>query len=76
MVEQAIQNGRGKVRVGDAMWQVEGPDTPAGVRVKVVAASPTSARSDGFPRWLQDQSTNKSLILLAGRERKQQNHPM
>jgi inner membrane protein len=41
IVEQAIQNGRGKARVGDSMWQVEGPDTPAGVRVKVVAARGT-----------------------------------
>ena len=31
VVEQAIQNGRGKVRVGDTLWQAEGPDTPAGV---------------------------------------------
>ena len=28
MVEQAIQNGRGKVRVGDTLWQAEGPDAP------------------------------------------------
>ena len=26
VVEQAIQNGRGKVRVGDTLWQAEGPD--------------------------------------------------
>ena len=25
VVEQAIQNGRGKVRVGDTLWQAEGP---------------------------------------------------
>ena len=25
LVEQAIQNGRGKVRVGDTLWQAEGP---------------------------------------------------
>jgi inner membrane protein len=52
MVEQAIQNGRGKVRLGDSIWQVESPDThrtrtghapdtPAGVRVTVVAAGGT-----------------------------------
>jgi inner membrane protein len=41
IVEQAIQNGRGKARVGDSLWQVEGPDMPAGVRVRVVAAKGT-----------------------------------
>lgn len=38
VVEQAIQNGRGKVRVGDTLWAVEGPDTPAGGRVTVTGA--------------------------------------
>ena len=28
VVEQAIQNGRGKVRVGDTLWHAEGPDVP------------------------------------------------
>ena len=41
VVEQAIQNGRGKVRVGDTVWQAEGPDVPAGARVKVTAARGT-----------------------------------
>ena len=41
VVEQAIQNGRGKVRVGDTLWPVEGPDTPAGAEVRVVAANAT-----------------------------------
>jgi inner membrane protein len=38
VVEQAIQNGRGKVRVGDGVWAVEGPDAPAGARVTVIGA--------------------------------------
>jgi membrane protein implicated in regulation of membrane protease activity len=41
VVEQAIQNGRGKVRVGDSLWQAEGPDTAAGMRVRVTAAKGT-----------------------------------
>jgi len=41
VVEQAIQNGRGKVRVGDTLWAAEGPDTPAGTRVTVTAAKGT-----------------------------------
>ena len=41
VVEQAIQNGRGKVRVGDSVWQAEGPDAPAGARVKVTGTKGT-----------------------------------
>jgi membrane protein implicated in regulation of membrane protease activity len=41
VVEQAIQNGRGKVRVGDTLWQAEGPDAPVGTRVKVTATRGT-----------------------------------
>jgi len=41
VVEQAIQNGRGKVRVGDSTWVVEGPDAPAGARVTVTGAKGT-----------------------------------
>ena len=41
VVEQAIQNGRGKVRVGDSTWAVEGPDAPAGARVTVTGAKGT-----------------------------------
>jgi inner membrane protein len=41
VVEQAIANGRGKVRVGDTLWQVEGPDAAVGSRVRVTAAKGT-----------------------------------
>jgi membrane protein implicated in regulation of membrane protease activity len=41
VVEQAIQNGRGKVRVGDSIWAVEGPDAPAGASVTVTGARGT-----------------------------------
>jgi membrane protein implicated in regulation of membrane protease activity len=41
VVEQAIQNGRGKVRAGDTLWSVEGPDTPAGASVTVTGARGT-----------------------------------
>lgn len=36
VLEEAIANGRGKVKVGDALWTVEGPELPIGARVKVV----------------------------------------
>jgi membrane protein implicated in regulation of membrane protease activity len=41
VVEQAIQNGRGKVRIGDTLWAAEGPDTPAGLSVTVTGTKGT-----------------------------------
>lgn len=41
LVEEAIQGGRGKVRVGDGLWAAEGPDTPAGTRVTVTGTRGT-----------------------------------
>jgi inner membrane protein len=35
-LEKPIINGNGTVRIGDTVWRVAGPDTPAGTRVKVV----------------------------------------
>lgn len=35
VVAEAIANGRGKVRIGDSLWRVEGPDTAEGARVTV-----------------------------------------
>lgn len=35
-LDEAIINGVGKVKVGDGWWRAEGPDLPAGARVKVV----------------------------------------
>lgn len=36
---EPIENGRGRLQIGDAFWRVSGPDLPAGQRVKVVGAS-------------------------------------
>ena len=38
-LEEAIVNGIGRVRVGDSVWRAEGPDLPAGDRVKVTGVS-------------------------------------
>jgi inner membrane protein len=35
LLEEAIEGGRGKVRVGDTLWLAEGADLAAGTRVKV-----------------------------------------
>jgi len=41
VVAEAIEGGRGKVRVGDTLWPAEGPDVPAGTEVRVTAARVT-----------------------------------
>jgi membrane protein implicated in regulation of membrane protease activity len=41
VVEQAIENGRGKVRVGDTLWFAEGPDAPIGTWVTVTGSRGT-----------------------------------
>ena len=35
-LEEPISNGTGRVRLGDALWRVSGPDLPAGTRVRIV----------------------------------------
>jgi hypothetical protein len=35
LVADAIENGRGKVKIGDTLWRAEGPDAAQGARVKV-----------------------------------------
>jgi hypothetical protein len=34
-LDEAISGGRGRVRVADSSWRVEGPDLPAGSRIRV-----------------------------------------
>lgn len=38
MLVEAIENGTGRIKVGDGTWRVSGPDLPKGARVKVVGA--------------------------------------
>ncbi len=40
-VESAIENGKGRVRVGDGVWNASGPDAPSGAKVRIVAADGT-----------------------------------
>jgi membrane protein implicated in regulation of membrane protease activity len=35
VLSEPIQNGRGKARIDDTMWRVEGVDLPAGTQVKI-----------------------------------------
>ncbi|MBK7251632.1 MAG: NfeD family protein [Gammaproteobacteria bacterium] len=38
---EPIEHGSGKVRAGDTVWKVSGPDAPAGARVRVTGADGT-----------------------------------
>ena len=38
-LEQAIVDGRGRMKIGDAFWTAEGEDLPQGARVRVVSAN-------------------------------------
>jgi len=37
-LDEPIAGGRGRIRVEDSTWKVEGPDLPAGTRVRVAGA--------------------------------------
>jgi membrane protein implicated in regulation of membrane protease activity len=43
-LETPIVNGVGKVRVDDSTWKIVGPDTPAGIRVRVNGVEGTVLR--------------------------------
>ena len=42
LVVDAITNGRGKVKVGDSVWMVEGSDCPVDTAVRVIAVNGTT----------------------------------
>jgi hypothetical protein len=37
-VASAIENGEGRVKVGDSIWTARGPDAPEGARVRIIGA--------------------------------------
>lgn len=43
-VAEPIVGGRGKVRIGDTVWQAEGPDMPAGAAARVIGTNATVLR--------------------------------
>ena len=38
-LEQPITEGRGRIRLDDTVWSVQGPDLPTGTRVRVIASN-------------------------------------
>jgi inner membrane protein len=47
-LERPIVDGRGRLRVDDTVWLVEGPDLPAGARVQVIGVDNTLLRVTAF----------------------------
>jgi len=43
---EAIENGRGKVQIDDAIWQVEGEDAPAGSKVRITGVDRMLLRAE------------------------------
>ena len=39
LLEEPIHEGRGRIRIDDTLWRVNGPNLPAGTRVRVISAS-------------------------------------
>jgi inner membrane protein len=39
VLEKAITNGAGKIKIEDALWDVDGPDLPVGAKVKVTGVN-------------------------------------
>lgn len=49
VLDAAIANGSGRVRVGDSTWKVAGPDCPAGSHVRVVAVEGVTLQVEPAP---------------------------
>ncbi|WP_460450641.1 NfeD family protein [Alsobacter sp. SYSU BS001988] len=41
VLDEPLQEGRGRVRVDDTVWRIEGPDLPAGTEVQVIGVDGT-----------------------------------
>ena len=44
VVAEPIQNGNGKVRLGDTVWLAQGPDLPVGIPIRVRALHGTTVQ--------------------------------
>jgi membrane protein implicated in regulation of membrane protease activity len=55
-VVEPIEGGHGRVRVGDGEWPAEGPDTPSGTRVRIVAARGTALTVEPLPPRIESRT--------------------
>lgn len=44
---EPIHNGKGKLKIGDTLWSVSGPDLPTGAQVKVTAVETGELKVEG-----------------------------
>ena len=49
ILDAALSGGRGRLRVDDTTWRVEGPDLPAGVKVRVTAVNGATLKIEANP---------------------------
>lgn len=59
-LDRAIESGEGRVRVGDSVWRVVGPDLPTGTPVRVAAIAGTSL--------VVERTAEGSRLLTSGAE--------
>ncbi len=46
-LERGIENGRGKIKIGDSYWLVEGPDQDVGTKVRVISVDGVILKVEG-----------------------------
>lgn len=44
VLDEPITNGFGRMRLGDTVWRITGPDLPAGTRIRITSADITVLR--------------------------------
>ena len=49
ILDAALSGGRGRLRVDDTTWSVEGPDLPAGAKVRVTAVNGATLKIEANP---------------------------
>lgn len=47
-LEQPITEGRGRIRLDDTMWNVQGPDLPVGARVRVIGSNGSNLKVESI----------------------------
>ncbi len=49
ILDAALSGGQGRLRVDDTTWRVEGPDLPAGAKVRVTAVNGATLKIEANP---------------------------
>lgn len=59
IVAEAIEGGRGRVKVGDGEWPASGPDAPVGTRMKITGAE--GSRLHVEPLTIEDVNAQRAI---------------